>query len=55
MVQVVELTDGRIAGEQHLREDRAGKRVVALGIESRSGGVHLLAPRPEGVATPMRA
>ena len=54
MVQVVELTDGRVAGEQHLREDRAGERVVARRVESRSGGVHLLAPRPEGIATPMR-
>ena len=47
MVQVMELTDARDAGERHLTEHGRGELVVRLRRQPLGRRVHLLAPRPE--------
>ena len=49
-VQVVELADRRVPGEQQLGVERGGERVIGVGIERRGHRVHLLAPGPEVAA-----
>ena len=49
VVEVVELADGRGAGERHLQEALAGGDLDAVGVEARGGLVHRLAPGPEVV------
>ena len=55
VVDVVELADERHPGERHLGERGAREREHRLGIERSRGLVHLLAPRPERAARPLRA
>ena len=53
MVQVVELSHRGVSGLEHLGKDCPREDAVGLGIEDRRGGVHLIPPRPEGVAAAM--
>ncbi len=55
VVEVVELADDRVAGEHHLGERRRRQLLVRVGVERRGELVHLVAPRPERAAAPVRA
>ena len=50
VMEVVELTDARDAGQCHLGEGGTGESVVAVGLEPLRRPVHHVAPRPETAA-----
>ena len=54
-MQIMKLADTTHAGQRHLGEHRSGESSVRVRLESFSGAVHQVTPRPEGAAVGLGA